>query len=152
MTGSTTRSHAQQEERSPPPRSRFASVNDLYTREEQAEPSNRNGHQGGRHEEELPPPPTMPEVLGQIERNCMDQTHILEQIARNTSSAPAPARGAGGHRAQGGLADFQRTNPPVFSSSENPMEAEDWLRAIEKKMFIAQCSERERRCYLPVIS
>ena len=45
---------------------------------------------------------------------------------------------------QGSLADFQRTNPPVFSSSQNPMEAEDWLRDIEKSLLIAQCSEREK--------
>ena len=36
-------------------------------------------------EEELPPPPTFADVLLQIERNRMDQTRILEAIARNTS-------------------------------------------------------------------
>lgn len=144
MTGPTTRSRAQQDEGSSPPQSRFTSVANLYPQKDQAEPSSRPGPQGGQHEEQLPPPPTMAKVLMQIEHNRMDQTRILKQIARNTSSAPVPARKTGGHRAQGGLAEFQRTNPPVFSSSEDPMEAEDWLRNIEKKLLIAQCSEREK--------
>ena len=105
MTGPTTRSRAQQEGGSPP-RSRFVSVDDLYPRGDQAEPSSRPEQRGGRLEEELPPPPTMADVLLQIERNRMDQMRILEQIARNTSSAPAPAGRAGGHRVQGGLSDF----------------------------------------------
>ena len=89
----------------------------------------------------------MADVLMQIERNRMDQTRILEQIARNTSSTAAPAGRAGGQHGQGSLADFQRTNPPVFSSSQDPMEAEDWLREIEKKLLIAQCSKREKVLY-----
>ena len=96
--------------------------------------------QGGCPEEVLPPPPTMAEVLAQIERNGMDQMWILEVIARNTSPAPGPS----GPRAHGGLTDFQGTNPPTFSSTEDPMEAEEWLRTIEKKLAIAQCTYTER--------
>ena len=34
--------------------------------------------------------------------------------------------------------------PPTFSSSTEPMDADDWLRAIGKKLDIAQCTDRER--------
>ena len=139
MTRPTTRSQAQQEERSRP-----VSAPTPYSQGEQAEPSGSRGPQGGRNEEELPPPPTMADVLMQVERNRMDQTRILEQIARNTSPTTTPAGRTGGHHVQGSLADFQWTNPLVFSSSQDPMEDEDWLRNIEKKLLIAQCSEREK--------
>jgi len=29
--------------------------------------------------------------------------------------------------------------PPVFTHSADPMEADDWLRAVEKQLNIAQC-------------
>ena len=141
MTGPTTRARAQQEERFSTP----APV--LLPQGERADPSGSQGPQGGRQEEELPPPPTMAQVLMQIERNRMDSLHVLEQIARNTAPTPMPAGRAGGQHGQGSLADFQRTNPPIFSSSQDPMEAEDWLREIEKKLSIAQCSDREKVLY-----
>ena len=119
-------------------------MSELYAREERGEPSHQQNQQGGLSEEVLPPSPTMAEVLAQIERNRMDQTRILEAIAHNTSSTPGPAGGATTHHAHGGLADFQQTNPPTFSSSEDPMEAKDWLRNIEKKLAIAQCTGTKR--------
>lgn len=106
--------------------------------------SSHHDQWGGCQREEFPLPPTMVEVLAQIECNRMDQTRILEQIARNTSTAPGSSSRAGSHHAHGGLMDFQQTNPPVFSNLEDPMEAKDWLRNIENKMLIAQCSEKEK--------
>ena len=86
MTGPTTRSRAQQEEEgTQPSRSRFVAVSNLYSQGEQAEPSGSHGPQGGRQEEELPPPPTLAEVLMLIERGRMDQTRMMEQLVRNTT-------------------------------------------------------------------
>ena len=79
-----------------------------------------------------------------MERNRMDQNRFLEALAHNTSPAPAATGGGGNHRQHGGLADFQRTNPPTFAGTEDPMEAEDWLRDIEKKLAIAQCTGIEK--------
>ena len=135
MTGPNTRSRAQHDEGSLS-RGPYSAV--------VGEPSQQHDRRGSTPEEALPPPPTMVEVLAQIERNRIDQTRILEAIARNTSPAPAATGGGGNHRAHGGLADFQRTNPPTFAGTEDPMEAEDWLRNIEKKLAIAQCTGIER--------
>lgn len=119
-------------------------MSELYTREERGEPSHQQNQQGDPPEEVLPPPPSMAEVLAQIERNRMDQMQILEAIARNTTPALGLVGGVTLHRAHGGLADFQRTNPPTFSSSEDPMQAEDWLHTIEKMLTIAQCTGAEK--------
>jgi hypothetical protein len=32
------------------------------------------------------------------------------------------------------LGDFQRTKPPTFSHVVEPMDADDWLKSIEKKL------------------
>jgi hypothetical protein len=38
-------------------------------------------------------------------------------------------------------------NPPTFSSSPDPLLADDWLKSVEKMLNIAQCSDREKVLY-----
>jgi hypothetical protein len=42
------------------------------------------------------------------------------------------------------LGEFQRTKPPTFSHSIEPMDADDWLKTIEKKLQVVQCNNREK--------
>ena len=37
--------------------------------------------------------------------------------------------------------------PLVFTHSTGPMEAEDWLRAVERQLNIAQCNDMEKVLY-----
>jgi hypothetical protein len=41
------------------------------------------------------------------------------------------------------LGEFQRTKPPTFSHSIEPMDADDWLKTIEKKLQVMECNKRE---------
>jgi hypothetical protein len=45
---------------------------------------------------------------------------------------------------QSHLAEFLQTRPTTFSQAKDPMEAEDWLKGVEKKLLIAQCMDREK--------
>jgi hypothetical protein len=45
---------------------------------------------------------------------------------------------------QSHLAEFLRTRPTTFSEAKDPMDAEDWLKGVEKKLVIAQCTDREK--------
>jgi hypothetical protein len=45
---------------------------------------------------------------------------------------------------QSRLAEFLRTRPTTFSQAKDPMEAEDWLKGVEKKLVIAQCTDHEK--------
>jgi hypothetical protein len=45
---------------------------------------------------------------------------------------------------QSHLAEFLRTRPTTFPQAKDPMEAEDWLKGVEKKTMIAQCTDREK--------
>jgi hypothetical protein len=45
---------------------------------------------------------------------------------------------------QSHLVEFLRTRPTTFSQAKNPMEAKDWLKRVEKKLVIAQCTDREK--------
>jgi hypothetical protein len=37
--------------------------------------------------------------------------------------------------------------PPTFSSSPDPLHADDWLKSLEKMLNIAQCNDREKVFY-----
>ena len=47
-----------------------------------------------------------------------------------------------GHHSK--LLDFQRTKPPSFSQVINPLDADDWLRTIERKLEIARTEEDDK--------
>jgi hypothetical protein len=43
--------------------------------------------------------------------------------------------------------EFMSHKPPTFASSPDPLDADDWLKSIEKMLNIAQCSDREKVRY-----
>jgi hypothetical protein len=49
--------------------------------------------------------------------------------------APQPSRDR--------LGDFQRTKSPIFSYAVELMDADDWLKFIEKKLRVVQCNNHE---------
>ena len=38
-------------------------------------------------------------------------------------------------------------HPPTFSHASNPLEADDWLRAVERQLNIAQCDDHQKVLY-----
>jgi hypothetical protein len=50
--------------------------------------------------------------------------------------APPPSRD--------GLGDFHCTKPPIFSYAVDLMDADDWLKFIEKKLQVVQCNNHEK--------
>ena len=61
---------------------------DLVFRMSQGTRGRLGQNQGGRNDpegSELPPPPTMAQVLMEVERNHRDSHHVLEVIAHNTT-------------------------------------------------------------------
>jgi hypothetical protein len=84
-----------------------------------------------------PPPPTLEQVLlmqAQI-LQTMQQTMANMQQAQGHQPAPQPQQ-------RDKLEEFQRTKPPMFSQSIEPMDANDWLKTIEKKLQAIQCTNR----------
>jgi hypothetical protein len=37
--------------------------------------------------------------------------------------------------------------PPTFASSPDPLDADDWLKSVEKMLIISQCSDWEKVLY-----
>src|SRR4051812_32431822 len=87
----------------------------------------------------LPPPPTMAQVLMEVERNRRDSRHLLEIIARNTTQQ---------RNEMVTLNDFIRLHPPVFSYSTEPLYADDWLRSIERKLQAGHVADGDKVNYV----
>jgi hypothetical protein len=95
--------------------------------------NNLNGDNNGENTQnvDLPLPllPTLEQVLVMQEQmlQTMQQTMVNMQAAQ-PQAPPLPPRDR--------LGDFQRTKPPTFSYAVEPMDANDWLESVEKKLQV----------------
>jgi hypothetical protein len=62
----------------------------------------------------------------------------LNNMQPNQEQAPPPPP----HQSH--LVEFLQNRPTTFSQTKDPMDAEDWLKGVEKKLMIAQCTDREK--------
>jgi hypothetical protein len=87
----------------------------------------------------LPPPPTLEQVLIMQAQmlQTMQQTMTNMHQAQGHQPTPQP-------QPHDKLGEFQRTKPPTFSHSVEPMDVDDWLKTIEKKLQVVQCNNREK--------
>jgi len=83
----------------------------------------------------LPPPPP----VGDLAQAINNQTLILEALA-NAIINKRPREQTMNDK----LTAFLRTKPPTFAGSSNPLEADDWLRVIERKLEPFECQDRDK--------
>jgi hypothetical protein len=83
------------------------------------------------------PPLTLKQVLMMQAQmlQTVQQTMVNMQNAQPQASPPPP---------RDRLGDFQRTKLPTFSHSMEPMDANDWLKTVERKLQVAQCNNQEK--------
>jgi hypothetical protein len=43
--------------------------------------------------------------------------------------------------------EFMRHHPPTYYHSVDPLDADDWLKTINKKLNITHCNDREKVLY-----
>lgn len=108
-------------------------------------PSRRSARQAGHNPDSPPPPPPPPHESSQA------QLMLMIEEKRNQELATIMARvndmitaQHNKHGSRSKLSDFQRTNPPIFQQATYPLEANDWLRTLEKKLEISHCEKRDK--------
>jgi hypothetical protein len=103
--------------------------------------NNNNGDNNGENNQNVnpspPPPPTLEQVLAMQAQmlHTMQQTMVNMQAAQ-PEAPPLLPRGRLGH--------FQCTKPPTLSHAVEPIDADDWLKSVEKKLQVVQCNNREK--------
>ena len=94
----------------------------------------RSHHGRNPPEEDLMPSPTVARVLQDIDTNRLRNEHLLQRVAQNTKP-----------RFEGvTLGNFIKAQPPVFAESQEPIDADDWLRTIERKFFALHVHDSDR--------
>jgi hypothetical protein len=94
---------------------------------------------GEINNQEANPPPPPPLTLEQV---LAMQAQMLQTVQQTLVSlhaqpqAPPPPRDR--------LGDFQRTKPSIFSYALDPMDADDWLKSVEKKLQVVQRNNHEK--------
>ena len=86
---------------------------------------------------EVPLPPTPP--LGDLAQIIHNQTLILETLA-NALVNKRPREQTMNDK----LTAFLRTKPPTFAGSSNPLDTDDWLRVIQRKLKQFECQDRDK--------
>jgi hypothetical protein len=81
-----------------------------------------------------PPPPTLEQVLAMQEQMLQTMKQTMGNLHARPEAPPPP---------RGRLGDFQHTKPPTLSHAMEPIDADDWLKSIEKKLQMVQCNNRE---------
>jgi hypothetical protein len=94
-------------------------------------------------QQQLPPPPPMT-----IEQMFLMQTQAVQAIGQTLAAIqqqqqPPPQP----QMPRDKRAEFMRGHPPVFAHSSDPMDAEYWLRTVERELHTAQCDDKEKVLY-----
>ena len=100
--------------------------------------------QQGAENNPPPPPQTLAEVLAQ-------ETQILQMLAQNQMQQQQP-QGRQGQPQMASYSDFVGTQPPIFAKTNDPLEADSWLRLMESKFKLLTCTEEPDSWGAPMIS
>ena len=82
------------------------------------------GHGGVPPHPPPPPPPTIEQLLAV-------QTQLMQALMQNQQNQPI------GGASCDKRGEFLKGRPLVFSLATDPLEADDWLRAVERQLNIA---------------
>ena len=81
-------------------------------------------------------PPELTQLI--LQQNTLMELLVQNQNqGRNNNNPPPPPP-------VDHLARFLRLNPPVFSSSTEPIVADDWLRKVGRELITTGCTDAER--------
>ena len=80
-------------------------------------------------------PPELTQLIQQ--QNTLMQLLVQNQNQGNNNNKPPPPP-------VDHLVRFRRLNPPVFSSSTEPIVADDWLRNMGRELTTARCKDAEK--------
>jgi hypothetical protein len=99
-------------------------------------PLGAKGEAGGEGSEtHLPAPLELPLDLAQVLAN---QTRLIEVLTRSLEN-----QRPNGERPHDRMRDFLRLKPPTFAGSSNPLDADDWLCTIKRKLEAIECPKNQ---------
>jgi hypothetical protein len=78
----------------------------------------------------------------ECQANLTTLQHLAQMATNHNNNG-----GNAGDEPRSVLRNFQNSNPPTFSKSTKPLDADDWLRTIENKLEYAGVGPNEKVLY-----
>jgi len=83
---------------------------------------------------------------------CQETAHAMDIMAQAIAGLARGGHGGnggngGGARRPGGSSsykDFLKTHPPTFTPSDEPLEAEHWLRTLKQKFLLLDVTDEQK--------
>jgi hypothetical protein len=96
----------------------------------------KNGESNNQEANPPPPPPHTLEYVLAMQAHMLQTTQQTLVNLHAQPQAPPPPRDR--------LGDFHRSKTPTFSYAMDLMDADDWLKSVEKKLQVVQCNNHEK--------
>jgi hypothetical protein len=87
------------------------------------------------------PPPTLEQVLNMQAQMLQTMQQTMANIQQAPQYQPVPQQ-----QPRDKLGEFQCSKPPTFSHSVEPMDADDWLKTVEKNCKLFSATTERRFC------
>jgi hypothetical protein len=100
---------------------------------------NRGANENNNNNANPPLPITLEQVLIMHAQMLQTMQQTMANMQQSQGNQPAPQP-----QPRDKLGEFQMTKPPIFAHSIEPMDADDWLKTIEKKLQVVQCNNHEK--------
>jgi hypothetical protein len=82
-----------------------------------------------------------------MEQLMMTQSQLLQQMTQNMQDNNQNENGNAPPQVRDKRGEFLKGHPPVYKHSIDPLQADDWLHAVERQLEIVQCDDREKVLY-----
>ena len=86
-----------------------------------------------------PPPPSLAQAIAALIADRNEQTELMRQLVQTDAG-----RGRQAPPAETDYVGFLATQPPLFYKADDPLEADAWIRTIEDKFSILNCTEVDK--------
>ena len=77
-----------------------------------------------------------PPQLSNLAELMAMQTELLHQLVQGQQNPPCQQQRGGRDEQPAGYQEFFGTQPPLFSRTEEPLDANAWLRTVESKFAL----------------
>ena len=103
-----------------------------------------DNHDNDNHEALPQQPPSLAQAVAALIADRNEQTELIRQLVQAQVNA-----GRGRHApplapAETDYVGFLATQPPLFHKADDPLEADAWIRTIEDKFSILNCTEMDK--------
>jgi hypothetical protein len=91
-------------------------------------------------------PPTLDKAIAALANATADNTRFLREMAGQQMQQQGRRAYPQGPRETSYL-DFSETRPPLFVKTEDPLEADEWIRVIKQKFGLLRCTETQKSLF-----